>query len=70
MTNFQTENNQNTSQAQNFNLYENLLVLKDKNNVLQMKLQEMMIVKSELDDKIRRLNELENVNSILKDENK
>lgn len=70
MNTYATENNINTSLTQNLNLYENLLAFKEKNNSLQIKVQELSKVKTELDEKSKRLSELEGMFSNLKDENK
>ncbi len=59
----------NTSQTNNLGIYENLLFLKEKNNSLQQKLQEMMVVRAEADEKSRRFAEIESMNLTLKEEN-
>jgi len=61
--------NMNTSQTNNLGIYENLLFLKEKNNSLQQKLQEMMVVRAEADEKSRRFAEIESMNLTLKEEN-
>ena len=52
------------------NLYENLLAFKEKNNNLNVKLQDFAATKSELEERNKRILELESINSHLKDENK
>lgn len=61
--------NMNTSQTNNLGIYENLMYLKEKNNNLQNKLQEMMVVRAEVDEKSNRFAEIESMNLTLKDEN-
>ena len=51
------------------NLYENLLAFKEKNNNLNVKLQDFAATKSELEERNKRILELESINSHLKDEN-
>lgn len=68
---FPTESNVNvkSNQTNNLGIYENLLYLKEKNNNLQQRLQEMLVVKAEVEEKNKRFVELESINLTLKDEN-
>jgi hypothetical protein len=61
--------NMNTSQTNNLGIYENLMYLKEKNNNLQHRLQEMMVVRAEADEKCKRFAEIESMNLTLKEEN-
>jgi hypothetical protein len=45
------------------------MYLKEKNNNLQHRLQEMMVVRAEADEKCKRFAEIESMNLTLKEEN-
>jgi hypothetical protein len=45
------------------------MILKEKNNALQLKLQEMLSLRADFEERSRRVSELETVNSNLKEEN-